>query len=436
MVEGAPPPPVALWDKVVRLLRHGVIQNMIALFGVQVFRKILPVVTMPYLGRVLGPGGLGLVAFVQGFTVFVTLVIEYGFNLSATRELARCRDSKERRSHLLGGVLGAQAAFAVLTVAASFGISRFVPMLRINPALLAAGLIFAVSDACNPYWYFTGMERMRFVAGLEIASKVVAAAAIFVLVRSPDDTWVVMAIQAGASILSTSVALAIALSESGMKRPNRVLVLEAIRMGWPMFLFRSADTLYALGNAFILGLFASPILVGYYAGSEKISKAFFGIMNPVREALYPRLSKLVKDSEDEAARLARIGVVVMGSGGVMLGALVFFLAPYLVHVLLGAKFAAAVPVLRILSLLPPLMAVTHSVGFQWLLPLGKNDVINKIMLSAGLFNFTLAVILAPRYAHIGMAWAVVISEAFLCLRMVHAVTRMEGSQQFFRRPPR
>ncbi len=419
---------------IARLFRHSVMQNMLALWGLQIFRKVLPVVTMPYLGRVLGPGGLGLIAFIQGYTVFTGLLIEYGFNLSATRELAQSRADRRRRSELLGGVLGAQGMLAVLAVAASLCVSRFVPMLGRNPTLLHFALVFAVSDSLNPYWYFQGMERMRFVAAFEMGSKTLAAIGIFTLVHAPDDAWMVLAVQAFASICATVTALTIAIRESGVHWPTRTLVSDAVRTGWPMFLFRSADYLYALGNAFILGLFASPTMVGYYAGSEKISKAFFGLMNPIREALYPRLSHLVKDSQDQAARLARIGVLVMGGGGLLLGALVFVLAPYLVHFLLGPQFEAAIPVLRILALLPPLMAVTHSVGFQWLLPLGKNNIINRIMFQAGLVNFTLAVVLAPRYGHTGMAWAVVMSETFLCTSMVRAVTGMKGSLNFFVAP--
>lgn len=420
-------------ERVNRLLRHRIMRNMIALWGVQIIRKILPVVTMPYLGRVLGPEGLGLVAFVQGYTIFGSILIEYGFNLSATRELARCRESRDRRAELMGGVLGAQALFSLAAAAGSAAAARFVPILSGHPRLLLFGLIFCISESLNPYWYFQGMERMGMVATFEVVSKTAGAAAMFLLVRSPDDAWVVLAVQSAASICATATALAMALRESGMRRPTRALVCDSIRMGWPMFLFRSADTLYALGNSFVLGLFAAPASVGYYAGSEKISKAFFGLMNPIREALYPRLSNLVRDSKGEAARMARLGVYVMGAGGVLLGGAVFLLAPFLVRMLLGKQFESAVPVLRVLALLPPLMAVTHSVGFQWLLPLGRNESINRIMLSAGIVNFSLAVALAPRFAHMGMAWAVVLSEGFLCTRMVLAVTGMEGSLNFFRR---
>lgn len=411
-----------------RILQHSLLQNMIALWGAQFVRKLIPVVTMPYLGRVLGPGGLGLVAFVQGFTMLLGIVVEFGFNLSATREIAQARDDRERRARIVGGVLGAQVLLATAGAIASIAAAMFVPVLRAHPQVLLWGLALCFSEGFQPYWYFQGTEQLRLVAALDIGSKALAAAGIVALVKMPEHAWAVLAIQAVTSMVSTGIALTLCLRESGMMRPTAAIVKETLRNGWPMFVFRSSDSIYALSNSFVLGLFASPVLVGYYAGSEKISKAFFGLLNPIREVLYPRLSKLVKESPEEAARLGRMAAWVTISGGVLLGAMVYALAPMLIRIFLGPAFGAAVPVLRILSLLPPLMAITHSVGFQYLLPHGRNDVINRIMISAGAVNLLLAVLLAPRWAHLGMATAVVLAETFLCSRMLYAVHSIERRQ--------
>ncbi|MFX9912081.1 oligosaccharide flippase family protein, partial [Acinetobacter baumannii] len=78
------------------LLRHGLVQNVLALYGVQIANYLFPLITVPYLARVLGPKGWGMVAFAQAFGQYLMLVVEYGFSLSATREVARSRDSLER----------------------------------------------------------------------------------------------------------------------------------------------------------------------------------------------------------------------------------------------------------------------------------------------------------------------------------------------------
>jgi O-antigen/teichoic acid export membrane protein len=85
---------------------------------------------------------------------------------------------------------------------------------------------------------------------------------------------------------------------------------------------------------------------------------------------------------------------------------------------MGKDFAPAVDVLRLLAVLPPILSLTHSLGLQWLLPLGRERTVNRIMISAGILNVVLALILCPRYGQMGMATAVVISESYVCACMV------------------
>ena len=195
-----------------------------------------------------------------------------------------------------------------------------------------------------------------------------------------------------------------------------------------MFVFRSGESLYGVQNAFILGLFASPVHVGYFASAEKISKAMFGLLNPIREALYPRLSNMAHRSPGEAAKLARIGVAIMVTGGFVLAAALFAGAPLFIRLLMGEAFAPAVTVLRILSILPILLSITHSAGLQWLIPLGLDGAVNRIILQAGALNILLAVVLAPRFTQNGMACGVVCAEAFVCFSLVRIAV---GSTSLF-----
>lgn len=406
-----------------RLMRSELVQNATALYGVQLGRKLAPLIIVPYLARTLGPAGWGLVAFVQSLGEFIVLVIEFGFNLSATREIARNRESKTTCGEIVAGVLGVQAVLAVTAVVVAVIASRWIPHLRENPKLLAAGLFYAVAQGLTPLWFFQGLEKLRLVAALEISGKILGMGAILWLVRTPEDGWVALFAQGLAPAFCTAVGIGMAYRLVPLRWPPWTLVRDAIRLGWRMFIFRSGESLYGAGNAFILGLFAPPAVVGYFASAEKISKAVYGLLNPIREALYPRLSNMVPGSPQAAARLARIGAIVMGAGGVLLGAGVFVFAPVLIHLLMGPGFAPAVTVLRIFALLPPLLSITHSMGLQWLWPHGRDAEVNRIILSAGALNLVLALLLAPRFAHVGMAWAVVCAEAFACCSIVRAVAR-------------
>jgi PST family polysaccharide transporter len=395
------------------LFRHTLVQNALSLYGVQIASYIVPLITIPYLARVLGVAGWGLVAFAQSFGSFIILAAEYGFALSATREVARHRNDRDKLTDVFAGVLGAKGLIAAGSLAVAVLIRSWIPVFREHPALLWAGMFWALSQAFNVMWFFQGFERLRLVAALDIAAKALATIAIFVFVRRSGDGWLVLVTQGCGSLLSFVVGLGLAYRELPFRLPTWASVSEALRMGWTMFLFRASVSLYSVGNAFILGLFVSPQLVGYFAGAERISRASLGLFTPITQTLYPRLSHLAQHDRDSAARLARVGVIVMGAGGTGLGALMFAFAPLLVQIILGKAFVPAVPILQVLSLLLPLIGMNTAVGAQWMLPLGLDRTFNTTILLAGLINLCLASVLASSYAGLGMACAVVGAETFI-----------------------
>ncbi len=420
----------SLWKHSRRLSKNKLVQNAFALYGMQFCRKIVPLITIPYLARILGPAGWGSVAFVLSFGGLIVLLIEFGFNLSATREVARNRDSPEACGRIVAGVIGTQLLLFVLACTIAAIAVQWLPILRANPSLLIAGMFFALAQGFAPVWFLQGMEKLRLAATLDISGKLLGVLGLFLFVHTPQDGWKVLVIQSITPALSTLVSLWIMYRDIPMHMPSFHLIRQTMIAGWPLFLLRSGTSLYSIANVFILGLVAAPQLVGYYAGAEKLYVAFFGFLTPIQDALYPRLSNLAGTSEEDAGHLARVGAALMSGLGLALGLFVFFAAPFLVRLLMGPGFEAAVPVLRILSLMLPFGALAVS-GTQWLLPLGRDHTVNRIVLSGGLLNVATAFALAPRFAHIGMAWSVAIAEAYVGLSMLWVVSR---STTFWSRP--
>ncbi len=403
--------------------RHPLAQNSAALYGVQFCRKLFPLFTVPYLTRVLNPSGWGTVAFVLSMAEILTLVIEFGFNYSATREISRERNNRQNCREIMGGVLGAQTLLLMVAIGLATVFSHYVPLLRNQPILVVTGLAYAAAQGCTPLWFFQGLERLRLAASLEIGAKFVALCGVFLLVRSPQDGWKVVALQAAAAGVSTFAGIALAVRSFGFRFPSYGLVRDALHRGWPLFVFRSAESLYGVANIFLLGLFAPAAVVGYFATAEKITKAMFGLLNPIRESLYPRLTYLVASSEQAAVKLARRGVAVMVSGGFILSAVLLVMAPWFIKLLAGPNFVPAVPVLRLYSILPLLLSITYSVGLQWLLPIGRDQVVNRIILGGGLLNLVISCVLAPHFGAMGMATSVLLAELYVCVNMVWVVWR-------------
>jgi polysaccharide transporter, PST family len=393
-------------------LDRGLAHNVVALYGVQFSSYLLPLVTIPYLTRVLGATTWGLVAFAQAFGAYASLVVEYGFDYSATREVAKSRGSKEVLSSLVAGVLGAKILLAVCAVGLAAIAEHWIPLFHRHAIFFWAAMFWALAQAFSMLWYYQGFERMRFVAVLDVAGRALATAGIFILVRNPGDGWKVLALQGAGALVSVMIATLFVFREVRFRLPNGSLILKTLRMGWNMFIFRSSLGLFSTGNAFILGLFAPADAVGFYAGAEKIARAFMGLLAPVYQSLFPRFSHLVKHDRPTAQRLARVTLLVISSMGALSSLVVFVAAPWIVRIILGKGFAPTVPVLRIMAALIFLDAVSTMLGMLWMVPLGLDRLLSRIVLAAGALNLILALIMAPRFAETGVASAVVAAEVF------------------------
>jgi PST family polysaccharide transporter len=412
------------WARPARLWQNGLVRNALGLYALQASAWLVPLATIFFLARRLGPYHWGSLVFMQAFATYVIFLVSYGFNYSATREVARHRDDSDHLARLLAGVMGAKLLLALLALLIVMPASVLVPAIARNHVLLWPAMLWAVTWSFSASWYFQGQERMTIAAACETAARLLALAGILVLVRSGADTWRVLAIQGALFLAAVALEMAIAYREVGFRMPGLRLAWEALRLGWNTFLLTGALSFYTIGNGFILGLFAPAASVGYFVGAERISKNFATLLSPITQAVFPRTSHLASFARHEAARLARTSLFLMGSVACAMAAVVFLTAPLLVRLVLGPGFEHAVPVLRVLALLPPLVVVTNVLAVQWMLALGLDRSVNVVMLAASLLNISLAIALVPPYREMGMAVAVVASEA-LVTGGLYAVLRIK-----------
>jgi PST family polysaccharide transporter len=369
-----------------------------------------PLATVPYLARVLGVHQWGLVAFAQAFGVYVGLLVEFGFNLSATRDVARHRDDRERLSHVLAGVLGAKVSLALVSIVIAFALQHFLRQFRENPYLLWAGVTAGIAQAFNMGWFYQGLERMRTSAALDVAGKAVGCFGVFLLVHSPAHAARVLAIQAFGSTLATSVLLVMAYREVRFRWPSTIGTLDALRTGGSMFLFRSAVSLYTTMNTLMVGILAGPVAVGCFAGAEKLCRAAVALQQPLSQSLYPKLSFLHDRNKERAASVAWIGTSLLLGLGAISSVILFLAAGLLVHLLLGPKYVAAVPIVRILAFLPIGVSLACAIAYQWMLPLRLDRQMTISALLGGVWCLLVGLILYPFLGPSGVAVGTVTSE--------------------------
>jgi PST family polysaccharide transporter len=412
-------------ERLAQIRRNPVARDAAVLYVAHALALLVPLATIPYLARVLGPHAWGLVVFSQSLGAWLALVIEYGFDLSGTREVARHRDDQGHIARTVAGVQGAK----LLVCGALVGLIvllRSVPAFAAEPRLLWWAAAFAVARGVSPAWYFFGVERLRLPALMESAAKVTAAAGIFLLIREPDDGWKVLALQAVSMGTVVLVLTFLMYRRVALLRPRLNEAVRTLREGVGIFVFRSASGVYLQANGFILGLLAPPSAVAFFGGAEKIVRAGVNLFQPLSQTLFPRISHLAVRDNAAAARTLRVGMVIMGAMGLALMLTLFMGAPFLVNLLLGPGYDEAVPLVRLLALLPPVIAVGTMFGIQWALPAGLERPFYLLVVAAGLVNIAMAFVLVPRLGAFGMGLGVVTAELLVALGLLALFRNCSG----------
>ncbi len=398
------------WKRVRSLLNTCVARNALALYAVQFAGYVLPIITLPYLARVLRPSTWGLVAFSQAFSWWIVLLLEYGFNFSATREVARNASNKERVGEIVASVVSAKVLLCGLVALVAVLVAPHVSAFKAHPNFLFWAVLSSILRAFSPLWLFQGTEQMPRRAWIDIATGVFYVVLVVCLVRSPSQGWLVLALQAATNLLGSGLLLVSVYRQVKWLKPSLPYAVGALKMGASMFLFCCAVSLYTTANTVVLGLFVNSTLVSFYAGPERILKAAQGLLGPMAQAVYPRIDRLRAEHSQSADVMLRYTLVIMLSAGLAVGVLTFLLAPLAVRLLLGPQYLPAIPVLRILAGVIPVVALSIVFGMQCMLPLGMDREFNVIIVGCGILNIVMALILAPQYGPVGMASAVLISE--------------------------
>jgi PST family polysaccharide transporter len=394
-------------------LNSSVGRNVVSLYVLQFGNYVLPLATIPYLVRVLGPEKFGLVAFGQGLMAYFSLVVNYGFDWSGTRKVAVHRDNRELINRIAADVWGAKALLCAATAVLLLILVVSIPRFREVTLLLLTLYVYVLGTMLFPTWLFQGLERMSVISVTNLCVRTLGAVAIFLFIRRPGD-FLMYAVVFSAQGLVAGLIGAVAAFKMFKLRlplPSWQGVRQEIADSTPFFFTTAAISLYTSGNAFILGLITNPVAVGYYSAAEKVVTAVAGLLGPLSQAVYPRFSRLARESRVQTLHWARKMLALTGSGGLILSLLLFWGAPLLVSVVLGPKYAPSAMVITILSPLPVLIAISNVLGVQLLFPLGHEKTVLVIVVVAGLVNVALAFLLAPRWQASGMATAVVVSEA-------------------------
>ena len=398
------------------MLKSRLVQNIISLGAVQFTSLALPLVALPYLATVLGASQLGRVAFALSVAQILLIISDYGFNLSAPKAIALHRDDPKKIAEIFCAVMLVRSLLALAGFGVMVGIVFVFQVGRSELPILLLAYAMVIGNILLPQWLFQGLEQLKLVSAVQVAGRLIAFGGLFFLVKTPGDVLSATFLQAAGvglgGILSIPLTMR-ALAGGRLAWPKRTALKQQLQEGWHIFISTAAINIYTTSNIFFLGLLATPAALGQYHVAEKLIRAAQAMYGPIGNAVYPHVARIAATDKTVALQFVKGLVFKLGGLFATISITLYFSAPTLIHHVFGTEYEAAVPVLRILTLMLPISVIANIFAIQTLLPLGLESRLSRILFSAAILDFLLFIPAVYWFGPHGAAWVNVAVEVFV-----------------------
>lgn len=397
------------------------IENFSYLSALQLLNMLLPFVTYPFLIRILGKEVYGLVIFSQAVIGYLVILVGFGFNVSATKEVSIYRDNPEKLSQIVSSVLIIKSSLCFFSLIILSIVLWFIPKAHGYVALFYLTMWLCVYDVVFPVWYFQGVERMKYITWLTLASRLIFVGLILLFIKSPADYLLVPIINGIGAVVAGLASLYIIFISHEVrfsKQPYDVLKYyfkEAI----PIFVSNVSIQIYASSNKVILGTFLGMAEVAYYDLGEKLVAILRIPQGLISQTLFPKINK------DKDIGFVKKAFHLSLLFNIFLTLVLVIFSRKIIVMLGGEQMLPTIWVVNILVLTVPIVAMSNIFGIQLLIPFGYSKPFSKVIILSGLVYLVQLLLLWPTLGFniYNISIVTIITETFVTMYLFYLCKR-------------
>lgn len=396
-----------------------IVKNFGWLSLLQIANYIFPLITVPYVARVIGVEGYGKIAFAHAVVIWFQTVADWGFNYTSLREVSQNRDDSNKIAEIFSNVLWARILLMVVSYAALAIFVLFIPTFRDAADIIFVTSLLLIGHVAYPVWFFQAMEKMQFNTILNVAAKLLFTIAVFVFIKKPSDYILQPLFGSLGYIVSGFVAMYIILFRFKVKilRPSLKGIFETIKNGTNIFINQFVPNLYNSLSTIILGFVGGPSSTGLLDSGRKFSNILYPVFSAFSLSFFPYLNR----RSDNHSKFAKIILPVAAVVSIVL----FFGAPILVKLFYGAEFIKAVSIVRLSALSFFSLVLNNVYATNFLLILRKDRLVRNITLILSVLGAAIAYPLIVWLDYIGAMLAYTITTVLMGLVPTVFATRLK-----------
>lgn len=367
---------------------------------------IFPLLTYPYVSRVLGVANIGVCNFVDSIVNYFIIFSMLGIATVGIREISQAKGCRARLDKTFSQLFSIYLITTIIATVILIASIYLVPKLYENRELMWTGVLKLISNFLLIDWFYKGLEEFKYITNRTLVVKCAYVIAIFLFIRSPEDTnlyflllTLMMTVNACINLIHSRKYVSIKLSFKGLGP-----VFKAVGI---LGVYSILTSLYTTFNTVFLGFTCGDVEVGYYATSHKIFKIILALFTAVTGVMMPRLSALLGEGNYlEFKRLLKKSFYLLIIVFVPVAILIGISAPLIIRIIAGPEFSGAVLPLRIISPLIVIIGIEQIIIIQGLMPLKQDKAILINSIAGAVTGITLNILLVSQLGAVGssIAW--------------------------------
>ena len=387
----------------------------------QILSLLLPLITTPYLSRILGANGIGTVSYIESIVSYFVLFAVMGINLYGQREISYCRDDLLKRTHVFWEtkILQVMSSAVVLSGFVVFA------LLQENKILFLIFSFNIISVLVDVVWLLQGMEEFGKIVLRNVLLKIIGIVYIFTVVKTQND------IEKYVFGLSFFLFLGnISLWPYVIKYIDKpdwktIKPFSNIKIVISLFVPTLAVQIYTVLDKTMIGIITEdPFENGYYEQAIKVSKMVLIVVASLGTVMIPRIGYYVgKGDHATVHNIICRGCRFVWFIGTPLCLGLIGISSNFVPWFFGNGFEKVIPLLCILSFLIIPIGISNVIGVQYLIPTNKQNLLSVSVLVGAIVNFILNIILIRFYQSIGAAISSIIAESIVTLVQIYLVRK-------------
>lgn len=386
----------------------------------QIAGYIFPLITIPYLAKVIGVGGFGKIAFASSVIIWFQTISDWGFNYTATRDVAKNRNDIERVSDIFSSVFWARCLLMIVSFIILVFLIILIPKFREDANVIFATFLMIPGYIMFPEWFFQAMERMKYITILNLLSKALFTIAVFIFVKEKSDYILQPLFVSCGYILSGVLAFYYIrrIWRIKLKKIPLATIFNTIRNSFDVFLNNIMPNLYNSFSTMLLGFVGGPSANGIYDAGCKFVNIAQQFMQVVSRTFFPFLSRKIEKHH----LYVMINVFLSAVSSLLL----FLLSPLLIKLFFTPEFVSSIIIMKIMSISLFFLMLSDVYGTNYMIIQGKERKLRNITLICSLIGFAISFPLIHYFDYIGAALTVTITRGLLGFNSMFYAKRLQN----------